>query len=243
MRLKKRWIILILIGISMITCSIPEIIHENSGVSESVGSVRNGKLNNGWLMPYKGSNYRYFSPFSYYILNNGYVHSSVHAALTNAYAECESTCPGIEFRLMECTRKKGGRMLLHWTHQNGMSADFMVPKIRKNDHHVWSNHAGLCHYLFQFDHHGRFFLGKKTEIDFETIARHIIALDKAALKNGLRIRKILFNEHLQDELFNSPSGKELAARDINIIPHLNDLINRFHDDHYHVDFEVVSSEW
>lgn len=226
----------------MIICSIPEMIHKNAGISESIGSVRNGKLKNGWLMPYKGNNYQYFSPFSYYILNNAYVHSSVHATLLEAYHSCESSCPERKFTLMECTRKKGGRMLLHWTHQNGMSADFMVPKMKGLKSNVWADHAGLFHYLFQFDHDGKFFFGKKTEIDFETIARHIIALDQAAQNNGLRIRKILFNEYLHDELFSTTSGQELVARNINIIPHLNDFINRFHDDHYHVDFELVRDE-
>ncbi len=57
-------------------------------------------------------------------------------------------------------------------------------------------------------------------------------------QNGLRIHKILFNTNMHDELFGTPAGKELQQRDIRIVPHLSDLINRYHDDHYHVDFEL-----
>jgi penicillin-insensitive murein endopeptidase len=242
MKVKKRWIILGGIVALLGMLSIPEMTHANSGISESVGSVREGKLKNGWLMPFEGSNFRYFSRFSYYILNNAYVHSSVHKTLMDAYKTCETTCPGREFVLMECTRKNGGRMLIHWTHQNGTSVDFMVPKKNGGEQDVLSNKAGMLHYLFQFDALGKFALNRDTEIDFDAIAKHILALDDAASQNGLHIRKILFNTNLQDELYNTEAGKELQMRDIRIIPHLSDLINRYHDDHYHVDFGLQESE-
>lgn len=231
---------MIILFLTMITCSIPEITHKNQGVSTSVGSTRNGKLENGWLMPYKGNNFYYFSLFSYYILNNAYVHSAVHATLLEAYRTCETSCPGKTFVYMECTRKKGGKMIFHWTHENGTSVDFMVPKLNDGNSNVWSNKAGLSHYLFGFDADGRFSLNRNTRIDFETMARHLNALDDAATKNGLRIRKILFNTDLHDDLFKSEAGQKLTERQLNIIPRLNNLVNRFHDDHYHVDFELAT---
>jgi penicillin-insensitive murein endopeptidase len=238
MKFKKRWLFfsgtVVLLGL----LSVPEMMHVNSGVSEASGSVRDGKLHNGYLMPFEGPNFRYFSRFSYYILNNAYVHSDVYNTLMEAYQTCETTCPDREFVLMECTRKHGGQMLIHWTHQNGTSVDFMVPKKNGDDHDVWSNKAGMFHYLFQFDPVGKFALNGDTEIDFECMARHILALDDAAARNGIHIRKILFNTHLQDELYSTESGKELQQRGIRIIPHLSDLVNRYHDDHYHVDFEL-----
>ncbi len=239
MKIKKKWYILIGFILLMGLMSLPEIFHVNSGVSESIGSVRNGKLKNGWLMPYKGPNFRYFSPFSYYILNNGYVNSSVYSTLIDAYKTCETTCPGKKFRLMECTGKHGGRMLIHWTHQNGTSVDFMVPVMTGDESGSWINRLGLLHYLLKFNENGQFSLGHKTVIDFETMARHIIAIDDAAKEHGLRIRKILFNEYMHYELFATPSGKILAERNLNFIPHLNNLINMVHDDHYHIDFEFV----
>jgi penicillin-insensitive murein endopeptidase len=140
---------------------------------------------------------------------------------------------------MECSDKHGGRMLFHWTHQNGMSVDFMTPKQRGDEQDPWLNDIGLFHYLLKFDSDGRSSLSKKTYIDFESMAKHLIALDEAAVKNGLRIRKILFHTDLHDELFKTSSGPALASRDLPFIPRLNRLINRFHDDHYHVDFEFL----
>ncbi len=242
MKVKKRWILFFVLLISMATCSIPEITHKNNGVSESTGTVRNGKLKNGWLIPYQGDNFHYFSPFSYYILNNAYVHSTVHATVLDAYKICGHTCPDKEFVMMECTRRHGGRMIFHWTHQNGMSVDFMTPKKKGDYSQVWANKAGLLHYLFKFDEDGKFNLSSKIQIDFDTMARHLIALDDASKKHGLRIRKILFHTDLHDDLFGSPSGQLLVERNLNFIPHLNDLINGFHDDHYHVDFEIASGE-
>ncbi len=242
MKLKKSSIFLILLFVLIIILgllSIPEMTHINKRVSESTGSVRKGKLINGWLLPYRSVNFHYFSPFSYYILNNAYVHSSIHRTLTDAYKTCNSTCPGKEFIYMECSGKNGGRMIFHWTHQNGMSVDFMTPIKRNSKYDAWPNHSGLFHYLFEFDEDGKFTLGPKTEIDFETMASHIMALDEAAEKHGLRIRKILFHTDLHDNLFSTPAGKQLIKRNVNFIPHLSDLINNLHDDHYHVDFEVA----
>lgn len=166
------------------------------------------------------------------------MHHDVHAALTDAYKTCETTCPGKEFILMECTKRKGGNMIFHWTHENGTSVDFMVPVLKGANQNVWPNKTGLAHYLLKFDENGRFTLGKNIRIDFETMARHLIALDDAAKKNGIRIRKVLFHTDLHEELFNTPSGKILAERDLNFIPHLSNLINKLHDDHYHVDFDL-----
>jgi len=238
MKVKKRWIYLGGTVLLFALLSIPEITHTNRGISESVGSVRDGKLRNGWLMPFEGKNFRYFSRFSYYILNNAYVNSKVYDVLMDAYQACETSCPGKEFVLMECTRKRGGRMLIHWTHQNGTSVDFMVPTKRADGKKSLSNRAGMFHYLFQFNPEGQFTLNKKTEIDFETMATHILAIDDAARKHGLSIHKILFNTNLQDELYATPAGQEILQRGIRIIPHLSDLINRFHDDHYHIDFDL-----
>lgn len=236
MKVKKRWIILGATILLMIGLSIPEMVHTNTGTSESIGSVREGKLRNGWLIPFEGENFRYFSHLSYYILNNAYVNSKVYDVLMDAYASCETSCPGKEFMLMECTRKRGGRMLIHWTHQNGTSVDFMVPTKRADGKSSLSTKTGMAHYLLQYNHEGKFTLNPKTEIDFETMAAHIVALDDAARKHGVGINKILFNTHLQDELFNTTAGKELKRREVRIKPIASDLINRYHDDHYHVDF-------
>lgn len=237
-KLKKRWILLFILVIALIIACIPEIVHVNEGESISIGSARDGKLENGWLMPSRGTNFRYFSLISYYLVNAAYVNSSIYKVLTESYVICESTCPGREFVLMECTNKHGGDMLFHWTHENGTSADFMVPKKRGSKQKTWLDQAGLFHYLLKFDASGRAGLDRKIEIDFETMARHLLALDDAAKRNGVGIRRILFHSDLQDDLYRTSSGRELKKRDLNMPPHLRELINRFHDDHYHVDFDL-----
>ncbi|MEO6131465.1 MAG: hypothetical protein ABIQ02_06430, partial [Saprospiraceae bacterium] len=171
--------------------------------------------------------------------NNAYVNSKVYATLLNAYKTGETSCPGKNFRLMECTGKHGGRMLIHWTHQNGTSVDLMVPVMHGSESSSWLNRIGMFHYLLKFNEEGQFALGHRTIIDFETIGRHLLALDDAAQKNGLRIRKIIFNTNLHDELFATPSGKMLAERHLNFIPSVSNLVNAVHDDHYHVDFDIV----
>ncbi|MEN0047691.1 MAG: hypothetical protein AAF806_11585, partial [Bacteroidota bacterium] len=130
--------------------SIPELIYENEGNSKAIGSPGNGQLENPHLMPYSGENFRYFSPLSYYILDDAYLHSKVRSTLLSAYEECKKTCEGTKFRVMECANKAGGKMLLHRTHQNGLSVDFMVPKKRGEQQSKWLDWLGLWHYLLEF---------------------------------------------------------------------------------------------
>jgi penicillin-insensitive murein endopeptidase len=66
------------------------------------------------------------------------------------------------------------------------------------------------------------------------MARHIMALERAAKKHGLSIKKIIFDPKLQPFLSKTKSGKGLRKR---IYFTRNRVIPR-HDDHYHVDFEI-----
>ena len=236
MKKKLKYTALILVIITIIF-AIPELLYSNRGESKAVGSVRNGTLENSYLLPYSGDNFRYFSWMSYYCMNNGYLHSDVYKTVLQAYATCERTCPDIRFRVMECADKHGGKMLLHRTHQNGMSVDFMVPKKNGNRQSHFFDRLGLWHYLLEFTDSGKLKFNKNVEIDFETMARHILALDDAARNNGLRIRKVIFKVELKDDFFNTPSGKKVKQRGIYFVRALTPFINKVHDDHYHIDFE------
>lgn len=220
----------------LVVLAFPELLHRNSGKSKSSGGVSNGQLENAWLLPYRGNNFRYFSPLSYYVLNRGYVDHRVHATVTEAYFICATTCPKVAFRLMECSRKHGGRMLPHRTHQNGLSVDFMLPKKRQDAPFTWLDGLGIWHYLLAADDRGRYFSG--IEIDFETVGRHILALDDAARNSGLRIKKVILQVNLKDEFYATPSGKQVRQRGIYLVKSLPKLIDELHDDHYHVDFEA-----
>jgi penicillin-insensitive murein endopeptidase len=239
-RFRRRYFFLVIL-VGGLLMSLPQIFYHQPPESQSIGSVRDGKLINGWLIPHKGKNFHYFSGLSYYILANAYVHSKVYRTILDAYKTCEVTSPNTFYHLMECSDRNGGRMWFHWTHQNGVSVDFMVPTKNGNSKTILSDYAGLVHYLLKFSPDGKFSLNRHTEIDFEAMAQHLMALDDAAKANGLRIRKVLFHTDLHDELFSTPGGQQLLEHHLRFIPHLDPLVNRFHDDHYHVDFEFADA--
>ncbi|MEN8120084.1 MAG: penicillin-insensitive murein endopeptidase [Bacteroidota bacterium] len=233
-KLLKYFLILLFITISVF--SFPQLAYKNNGVSKSNGSVSNGKLKNAYKLPYSGENFSYFSPFSYYILGRVYVHSSVFKTVIDSYKKCEKECPGTQFKLMECSNKKGGKMFPHQTHQNGLSIDFMTPLVKNGKQHRFYDHFGIFRYILNFDNSGNLKLNKNVSIDFETMAKHILILDKEARKNGLKVKKVILKTELKDELFNTKTGKLLKRRGIYFVRSLPEKINKLHDDHYHIDF-------
>ncbi len=201
--------------------------------------MSNGKLVNAYKLPFSGENFSYFSPLSYYILGRAYVHSKVYKTIIDSYDACLQDCPEIAFGLMECSNKKGGKMYPHQTHQNGLSVDFMTPLVKNGKPNRFYNYFGVFRYLLNFDNSGRLNLNKNVSIDFETMAKHILFLDKEARKNGLRIKKIILKTELKDDLFKTKTGKLLRKRGIYFVQKLPERINKLHDDHYHVDFMFV----
>ena len=115
----------------------------------------------------------------------------------------------------------------------------MVPKKKGEEPFRLLDKSGMFSYLLDFDPNGRFILNHDVEIDFESMAKHILAVDDAARNNGLRIRKVILMVELQDELFNTKYGTELEKRDIYFVKHLTEWVNRVHDDHYHIDFSFM----
>jgi penicillin-insensitive murein endopeptidase len=202
----------------------------------SQGSVSNGKLIVSKKFQRKGSNYRFFSPTSYFLLRRGFVNPTVEKVVREAYHTCKTTCPGKTFRIMEASRKRGGKMWPHRTHQNGLSVDFMTPLKRGNKQFRLWDELGILHYLLGFNSKGKLKGSKKVEIDYETMARHILALDDAARAHGMKITKVIFKIELQKEFFKTPSGKKVKRRGIYFVRGLPRIIDNLHDDHYHVDF-------
>lgn len=231
---KRKKIFFVLLAIVLLVLSLPELFHQNEGKSTAKGSVSNGTLENAWLLPWSGENFRYFSPLSYFILDRGYAHHKVHQTIVDAYVACESSCPGTQFRIMESARCGGGRLWPHRTHQLGVSVDFMVPKIKNGKQHRWLDRLGVWHYLLSFDEGGRW--SDNVAIDFETMGEHLLALDDAARNNGLRIKKVILKINLKDDFYASKSGKKVRARGIYFAMALPELVDDLHDDHYHVDF-------
>ena len=90
----------------------------------------------------------------------------------------------------------------HRTHANGTSVDFMVP-LRNEAGEVVELHASVTNmlgYAVKFDDQGR---RAGQHIDFEAMAKHLLALDKAARANGIAIRRVIF----EPPLMRHPAGR------------------------------------
>lgn len=229
---RRKFSLLLLVILAI--CAFPELTHSNEGVSKSRGSVGGGSLENAWLLPWSGPNFRYYSPLSYFILDRAYAHHQVHATVLGAYAKLETRAPGRKYRIMEAAQERGGRPWPHRTHQTGMSVDFMVPKQRNGKPFRWLDRLGVWHYLLSFDASGDW--SDSVSIDFEAMGQHLLALDDAARENGLRIKKVILKINLKDDFFATKSGKQIKARGIYFARALPTVVDNLHDDHYHVDF-------
>jgi len=218
----------------MIACT-PKI-PKGTGVSKSKGTVKNGELINGRRFPKKGNNYKYFSKMTYFLKNRAWVNSHVLDITLEAYKECELTMPKRRFLLMECSHKKGGKMWPHRTHQNGTSIDFASPLKKNKQPYHGDQWKGVFHYAMQFDTFGRCIGNKDISIDFEAMGKHILALEKAAKKRNMYIKKVLLKIDLKDDFFKTKSGKHVKDKGIYFAKYLPKFIDNVHDDHYHIDF-------
>ena len=211
---------------------------QDSLPSNSIGSVSNGSLRNGTLIPFEGNNYRYFDSTSY-LAGRCFMHQSVAKTVLDAYSALEKSAPNRIFGIMECSNKHGGKLEPHRTHQNGLSIDFMTPLIRNDSAYYGLDFLGGPHYLLEFNDDGAYAKDSTVSIDFDAIALHLLTLQKEAKKHGISIEKVIFKMELKDELYASLYGEELRKSGIYITKNLTPLINSLHDDHYHVDFQLL----
>lgn len=231
-----RTIILFTLLIGFTIPAIPQFFYKNSGVSTSTGTVSMGQLKNAYKLSYKGDNYKFYSRFVYYVLGRSYLHSTVHKIVNETYKQLAKQNKGYTYRIMDCSSKKGGKLFPHHTHQNGTSIDFMTPLLKKGKSYTFFDKIGILRYALEFDTQGKCTLNKNIQIDFNAVAQHIIMLDKIAQKNSYRIKKVILETNLKDELFATRYGSELKRRNIYFVKSLPRSINRLHDDHYHIDF-------
>jgi penicillin-insensitive murein endopeptidase len=215
-----------------------ETHQDDSLLSKCIGSVSNGKLKSGKLLPFHGDNYTYFDSESY-LAGRGFTSSMLKDVIVASYDKLASLKPNRKFYLMEMSNKEGGKIAPHRTHQNGLSVDFMMPKLRDGKADYSLDTLGRMHYLLEFDDNGRYEKDSSIQIDFDLIAEHILILDDEARKRGSKIEKLIIKIEYKDELYNTPHGKRLKDRGIYVVRGLSPLINRLHDDHYHVDFKKI----
>lgn len=206
--------------------------------SQSVGTVSNGKLINGKLMLFSGSNFCYFDTSSY-LAGRAFVHEKVKNTILNTYQAYKKINPNRKFCLMECSNEHGGKLFPHHTHQNGLSVDFMMSLKQYKLPYYDLDNLGKDHYLLEFDNEGRYIKDKSIEIDFELVAQYILTLQEKARDEGLKVKKVIIKIELKDELFRGYFGKKLQKSGIYIVQSLTPLINSLHDDHFHIDFEIL----
>jgi penicillin-insensitive murein endopeptidase len=212
---------------------------DNGKPSKSNGTEGKGTLENGKLVPFSLGNFRYFDTLSY-LKGRAFLNDKVLKTILDSYKDLQSSEPDKKFMLMECSEKKGGKLFPHRTHQNGMSADFMMPLKRNNKQYLDLDTTGVSHYWLEFDDQGRFTGDTAVAIDFNLVAKHILILEKNARKNNLKIKKVILKISLKDELFRTTDGKKLSQSNVYFAESLPNLIDSLHDDHFHVDFAPIS---
>jgi penicillin-insensitive murein endopeptidase len=211
---------------------------QDSIPSKSNGSVSNGTLVNGTLIPFSGPNYAYFDSTSY-LSGRAFMHQHVAKTLLGSFSSLEILLPQRNFKVMECSNEHGGKMYPHRTHQNGTSVDLMMPKQKNGTPYYGLDDKGGNHYFLDFDDNGVYTKDPSISLDFDVLGQQLLELNKIAKKNGLKIKKVILKMELRDELYASKHGKELKASGIYITRNLTPIINMLHDDHFHVDFEII----
>lgn len=213
--------------------------HQDSIETNSVGSVSRGSLKNGTIIPFSGSNYSYFDTASY-LSGRAFTHQLVAQTLVNTFKKIEENGETRKFKVMEFSNEHGGKMFPHRTHQNGLSVDMMMPLKKDEKPYYELDNSGAIHYLLDFNEHGQYTDDVSISIDFEQVANEILTLNEEAKKLGLKITKVIFNTDLKDELFSTSYGQTLKNSGPYITRNLEPVINDLHDDHFHIDFEIIN---
>ena len=163
-------------------------------------------------------------------MDNAYVNNKVGKVVLEAYKNLASLHPENHYVYMECSDRYGGRLNFHRSHRNGLSIDFMCPKIMDNERYTDLDDWGFAHYFLEFDAKGvllvkypflnhvssklatifsQCFLKQGVSIDYERIAQHLLILQKATKGSPVSIRKVILKIEFKDALFKGVYGKKL----------------------------------
>ena len=196
------------------------------------GTPANGRIERAVRLPENGKNFSAYSRLGV-SLGRTHAHARVAAATTDAYAEVARTMPAKTFVYGETGFAKGGVFKPHKTHQNGLSVDFMVPVVDAKGRSVPlpGNAANRYGYDIEFDAKARY---RDLRIDFEALAEHLFALDRAGHRSGAPIGRVIFEPAFLPKLFATKRGAYLRKH----IAFTRGKVWWRHDEHYHVDFAV-----
>ena len=203
--------------------------------SQCFGNPNAGHLKNGWQLPSYGKNFHAYSSIGV-LAGRNYVHSSVYRSVLAAYEILEKTNPNVIYIYGETGHKEGGEFKPHKSHRNGLSVDFFVPVVDSKGEPRELN-IGITNklgYNIEFNKEAIF---NGLKIDFESIAKHIEALNITAKKEGSGIEVVIFDNEFQKLLFKTNTGKTLE----NVVTFSVKKPWVRHDEHYHVNFRVQCS--
>lgn len=197
------------------------------------GGVVGGHLSNGKRLPLSGANFSAYH-LAGYMAGRTFMHRLARDASLDAYKELERTATDQRYVYAEAGWPLGGAFPPHRSHSNGTSADFMVPlrTDRGASVQVPASIFNKLGYNVKFDDEG--YGANGVRIDFEAIAQHLVALDKASRKHGIKINRVIFEPSLQKHLFATASGRALTQR----MSFMDRPAWVRHDQHYHVDFTI-----
>lgn len=210
----------------------------NAEHSISTGTTAKGTLVNGKLVPFDGSNFEYFDTSSY-LGGRAFLNDRVLKTYVEVYDTLAARHPGRRFRLMECSLRNGGPIPGHRTHQNGLSTDVMVPVTKNGEPYYALDSIGGWHYGLEFNNKGQLIADTTVAIDFDLLAEHVYLLNKIGKKHKVKVAKTILKLELKDELYATVYGKKIKNAGIYFAMNLPGFINQNHDDHYHIDFEVL----
>lgn len=200
--------------------------------STCYGTTSAGRLEGGVQLPKSGPNFVGYSDIAH-LVGRTYVHSEVKDIVVDAYKYLEKEQPAKVYKYAETGWEKGGEFKPHKTHRNGLSVDFMTPVITKEGEsvHLPTTPANRFGYDIEFDNGGKY---NNLKIDYEALAAHIVALDKAAKARGYKLWRVIFDPELQAGLFGTQYS-DYIKKNITLSARRSWVR---HDEHYHVDFEI-----
>ena len=212
-------------------------VHAADVQSTCYGTTSNGRLENGVVLPSKGSNFESYTSLGS-VLGRTYVHNQIRDVIVSSFKALETSRPGTVYVYGETGKKNGGPFSPHKTHQNGLSVDFMVPVIDSNNRSIPLPTSAFNKYGYgiEFDVEGQY---GSYRIDFEAMAAHLLALKQEADRSGIGIRWVIFDPKLQPYLFDTKYGQLLKQNNI-VFSKKPSWVR--HDEHYHVDFIVACEE-
>lgn len=211
-----------------------QLEHQNKSNSISKGTVDNGSLINGCFLPFEGKNFRYFDKQSY-LMSRCFMHCEIVDIIQNSMNKLEQTVPERTFILMEASNEHGDKISPHRTHQNGTSIDLMIPLKKDDKPYTILDSLGTSHYFLHFNNNAQYSEDTSISIDFEALAKEILAIIETSKKSNWKISKVILKVEYVSLLMNTKYAQEL--KNIYFAKKLEAIINDLHDDHIHIDFE------